>query len=127
VKYFSYFIPSSTSASTLSITPLNSGLVEIYVQVYNSSVFNSAGGGDSYILPNPMDSSTFSYSTLHSEDNHVYIPALNIEDELIAIAAVKAKTDVRFTIISTSSQSAAILQSGTATILNYLLNLPFKI
>lgn len=116
IKYFSSYLASSTAGSTITLTPLNSGYADIYVQIFNSSIFQAATGGDKFILPNPTDKSSYLFTTANTEDNHVYIPPQNSNEELIIVAAAYALSDVKFIILSTSSQSAILLQPGNETI-----------
>ena len=90
-SYFSSLLASSAADTTVTLTALNSGSADLYIQIYNASTFTSgycyclrhliycffqalliliciqfwfaAGGGDQYVLPDPNDPSTYKYTT----------------------------------------------------------------
>ena len=94
---------------------LNSGYGDLYVQLYNYTSFNSAGGGDQYVLPVPTDPSTYSYTTKRTQDNHVFIPATGRAQEMMIVITLFATTSLQCTIVVTSTQFPVLLQLGLET------------
>ena len=92
---------------------MDSGSVDLFIQLFNASSFASAAGGDLYVLPDPSDPNTFRYTTRHSQNNHVYIPATHRMEELLLAIAVYAITDVQCSIVVTDSQAPLLLQLGS--------------
>jgi hypothetical protein len=86
VMFFSAVISSSEADMTVSLTSLDSGFADLYVQVYNSSTFYSAAGGDNYVLPNPDIPGTYKYTTRGSEDDHVFLPGPHPVESLLVVA-----------------------------------------
>ena len=84
--YFSSVVASSNSDMTVTLTSLDTGYADLYVQVYNASVFNSAAGGDVYRLPDPDVPSSFSYTTHGSEDDHVFIRGPHKHESVVVVA-----------------------------------------
>lgn len=111
IRYFSTMVSSSEADITLSLTPLNTGSADMYVQIYNYSAFVSAGGGDRYPLPDPYNYETYSYTTEGTEDNHIFLPGPHGEEDIIVIT-VKALSNVRFVMVAASNNRPVILQSG---------------
>jgi len=113
IKYFTALLASSAADTTVTITEMNSGSADLFVQLFNASSFTSAAGGDQFVLPDPSDPSTYRYTTRHSQNNHVYIPATHRMEELLLAIAVYATTDVQCSIVVTDSQAPVLLQLGT--------------
>eukprot|EP01038_Epipyxis_sp_PR26KG_P008213 gene8213-11113_t len=111
LKYFGAMIGTSLTRIGVSLTPLNTGSAIMYLQLYNASLFSSAGGGDGYSFPNPNDPSSYKYSTIGTKDNHITVSGVYSE-AMIFIVAVVAISPIDFTMIYTTSQSSVILQSG---------------
>lgn len=108
-KYFSIGISNSADNMRISLTPLNTGWANIYVQIYNSTM--TINGDDSLTLPDPLLSSTYLYSSVGTEDDWIIIPG-PYSDEMIIVACVHAVTDLRFNIVGTTSIHPILLQSG---------------
>eukprot|EP00598_Pedospumella_elongata_P002386 CAMPEP_0184975878 /NCGR_PEP_ID=MMETSP1098-20130426/6959_1 /TAXON_ID=89044 /ORGANISM="Spumella elongata, Strain CCAP 955/1" /LENGTH=2755 /DNA_ID=CAMNT_0027498653 /DNA_START=79 /DNA_END=8346 /DNA_ORIENTATION=+ len=111
VLFFSVVISSSQADMTVSLTSLDTGYADMYVQVYDATVFKSAAGGDSYVLPDPNVPSSYKYTTHGTEDDHVFIPGPHPKESLLVVA-VKAASTVRFSIVATSSQSPVLILAG---------------
>eukprot|EP00981_Chlorochromonas_danica_P002257 scaffold437_cov168-Ochromonas_danica.AAC.74 len=111
--YYSTNIVSSLADVTLTLTSLNTGTADLYVQIYNSSTFNSAGGGDQEngLLPDPENPRTYSYTTAGTEENHIFIPGPHTEESVLVVT-VRALSSVRFLIVCTSSNRPVLLLAG---------------
>jgi len=84
--YFSAVVSSSQADMTVSLTSLDTGYADMFVQVYDLAKFNSASGGDSYKMPDPADPSTYMYTTFDTEDDHVFLPGPHLVESLLIIA-----------------------------------------
>lgn len=84
--FFSVVISSSQADMTVSLTSLDTGYADMYVQVYDATVFNSAAGGDSYVLPDPDVPNSYKYTTHGTEDDHVFIPGPHPKESLLVVA-----------------------------------------
>lgn len=114
IRYFSIVPPNSIDNIIISITSLTYGFADIFAQVYNTSTLAMRSTNNSaYILPNPYDPSTYTYSTLDSFDDVVVIPG-NFGDEpkTIIIAVVPLSIQFIYSIVASSSATSLILQSG---------------
>jgi hypothetical protein len=111
LQYFSTIITSSSADILISFTPINTGNADLYVEMYNSSSFNSASGGDNIILPFPTDPSTYSYTTKYTEDNHVFLPGPH-DEEMIIIIGFVALSAIKFVIVVSENSHQVILQPG---------------
>jgi hypothetical protein len=109
-KYFSIGISNSADNMRISITPLDTGWANIYVQIYNSTKMR-INGDDSIVLPDPLDSKTYLKSSVGTEDDFIIIPG-PYSDEMIIVACVHAVTNLRFNIVGTTSIHPILLQSG---------------
>ena len=96
VLFFSVVISSSQADMTVSLTSLDTGYANMYVQVYDATVFKSAAGGDSYVLPDPNVPSSYKYTTHGTEDDHVFIPGPHPKESLLVVAVKGTISDCFF-------------------------------
>lgn len=82
----------------------------VVLQVYNSSTFFGAGGGDSYVLPDPADPATYSFTTRGTADDHVFLPGPHrFESVLIIAVQATSASGIQFSIVATTSQFPVLL------------------
>ena len=112
IMYFSVVIESSSADTTISLTSLNTGYAELYAQVYNLTTFYSPEGGDIYRMPLPTDPSSYSFSTIHTEDCILFLPGPHITESLIVIAVQAIDTELKFSMVATSGHSSILIQAG---------------
>ena len=113
LMYFSVPVESSLADTTVSVTVLNTGSLQLFAQQYNLSSFYSPQGGDEYIMPSPSDPSTYSYSTIDTpSDNLLFIPGPHPVDTLIIVAVQATTAPIRFSIIVASSQYPTLIVAG---------------
>jgi hypothetical protein len=112
--YFSTVIPSSDTDITVTLTALDSGSADLYIQRYNYTQFTSAGGGDnpSDRLPDPAVRATYTYTTAGTADDHVYIRGPHPQATILVVGVKALGGPVRFSIVATSAQSSVLLLSG---------------
>ena len=109
-KYFSTEIHTSADDVMISLSPLGTGWADIYANVYNMTDYESAGGGD-LILPSPDDPTSYLYTTANTENDFINIPGPYNYDVVI-IVTVYARTNIKFSIVSSHSQRPITLQAG---------------
>lgn len=111
--YFSCIISSSEADMSVTLTSLDSGIADLYVAVYNNTEYMNAERVDNYMLPDPDDSTSYQYTTAHTQDDHVFIPGPHWIESIVVIA-VRAESyiGVKFSIVATSSQYPVLLLSG---------------
>lgn len=111
LQYFTTYITSSTADMTITLTSLNTGSADMYVQIYNASAFLSGAGNDDMRFPDPTDYTTYMYTTAGTEEDHIFIPGPhNIED--VIVIAVVAIRPVRFILVAASTAHPILLLSG---------------
>lgn len=115
--FFSAVIASSIADTTVTLTSLDNGQADLYVQVYNAEEFNSPSGGDIFRfacicifcwkteskacytfstntfitrLPDPDVPGSYAYSTHNSQNDHVFLPGPH-NSESILVVAVKGE------------------------------------
>ncbi len=111
LQYFTTYITSSTADMTITLTSLNTGSADMYVQLYNATAFESASGNDDMRFPDPSDYRTYQYTTAGTEEDHIYIPGPHSIEDVIVVAVVAIRP-VRFLVVAASSEIQTLLQSG---------------
>lgn len=104
IKYFRIESSSSTEDVTFSVTKLGSGSAVMYVQSYLLSTYNGT-------VPDPSDSRTYSYTTLHNGEDTVFIPGPHF-NVLVYVVAVKTPVPLSFNMLMSSSIRSVILSAG---------------
>eukprot|EP01041_Mallomonas_annulata_P003044 gene3044-5962_t len=113
MKYFRFVLNSDAEDTTVSITGTDTGKTDMYIAIQNNGNDSSTSTStlNDYKLPNPLDSSTYSYTTYGRQDNTLFIKGPhNIGTYLII--AVKVISTSHFNIIASTSQSLLLLRSG---------------
>lgn len=109
LKYFSAQTTSSADDMTFTLTPLDTGFADIYVQAFNVSFYTAAMAAGTLHLPQPGQPSTYLYSTQGSESNFVRIPGPH-EVSTVFVVCVKALSQIRFSIVAKTSQIPILIQ-----------------
>ena len=108
VKRFRIVETTSTEDMMLSITSLGSGTITMYFEAYNASTYKGE-------VPDPLVPSSYSQKSTNPD---LYIDVdydsyrRGFDDELIYVVAVKTYTDIRYSIVVSSTLSIVTLSEG---------------
>lgn len=111
MQYFTTYVTSSTADMTITLTSLNTGSADLYVQIYNATKFASGAGNDDMRFPDPHDVNTYTYTTAGTAEDHIFIPGPHQIEDVMVIAVV-ALQPVRFLLVAASAGRPTLLQSG---------------
>jgi hypothetical protein len=118
-RYFIVDPPNSIDDVLISATPMTSGFVAIYAQVYNTSVpysswtSSSPPSYDDWVLPDPSDPSTYRYSTAGTFDGSVVIPGgFAGPASIIAAVVPQPQSSMLYSILASTSSVSVVLQTG---------------
>lgn len=108
VKHFRITDTTTTEDMSISITSLGSGLIVMYLQAYNASSYTGE-------VPDPRVRSSYSQTSTNPNlffdiDHDRYIR--KFDDELIYVVSVKTNSDIRYSIMVTSTLSVVELYQG---------------
>jgi hypothetical protein len=108
VKHFRVTESTSTEDVTISVTSMGSGSISMYFQAYNASTYKGE-------VPDPAVRSSYSQT---SSNPNLYFDVdhdryrRGFDDELIYVVSVKTFTDIRYSIMATSTLSVVTLYQG---------------
>lgn len=129
VKYFSATPVNSADAVSISSTSLNTGYVDMYVQIYNASMhaivydddihYNTSISNDinsinkHMRLPDPNDPGSYIYTTHNTQDDIIIIPG-PFPSPIIIIIAVLPVTCLSYSLLASTrtGQHPVLLQAG---------------
>lgn len=115
VQYFSAMTSTSADDLLVTITPLDTGSADLYIQVYNSSYYASAKASNTLILPTPSDPRSYVATTASTVSmvvvNFITIPGPH-PDKTIFVIGVVAQSGRQFSIVARTSQTPITLLAG---------------
>lgn len=115
VQYFSAVTSTSADDLLVTITPLDTGSADMYVQVYNNTYYTAAKATNTLVLPDPANPRSYIATTVSGtsmvKTNFISVPGPH-DARTVFVIGVVAQSGRQFSIVARTSQTPVTLLAG---------------